>query len=372
MEKLQQLFLLIVVFGSAFISSAANAKLIEVQDTGAPTENWTPVHPQMILAFSFSESPEVQKYAAQFNQISIDQKVKKIVRYNVSSVDVINDLKDPNTVAYVFVGHTYKDKVMNSSILLDHSMHPLPVNFISSATPSLRVLGLFGCHGPEILPAYQAQYEIGKIPGVQKVYVPSFKLLLTNRSKLLPDRLGRTLRELTPHLQELQLNQGTQIQNEFTKLTISVKDVRAKLETRFVSVNGSIVGTLGSGSTDSNEGSEWKDLTYSVPIRILKKDKSQNIKIVGPEQSTGAVIDDYLISKISFPELALEKNYEPPKHIGDNEVALNGNLTEAEFSFQAKSAKNMTDLSQLIANYEWMSLDTVWPAISARFYRESL
>jgi hypothetical protein len=294
-------------------------------------------------------------------------------------------------VGIVVIGHTYRSAT--GTVFLGSDGFPLPSELLSAASPSLRFFAFLGCHGEGIPSHYQVAHELSRIPWNLSVFHSRDRRLSIRRRWLgvgFANVLNR-ISDIAKALNERSLTGGTPVDPltpPNAELRIRVKDVFARLEVRYVRVNGWIVGTLGSDPRDSNSGKEWRELSYSVPAWALAGAKKVKIEIRSAELSGAGVADDFLLSSVRLETQGqvLEKAFPEPLHLGTEPGACERSVlyplpTQPSFLSNGSEEK---DTERKIAQY-WNAVAAyarskacldpdpkAWPELSGRFASVSL
>ena len=359
--------------------------------------NWKVNHPKIVIAYGLFEPALMRRYTKFFREFFEPemQKINPALNLEIipevartgggpagaTGAEVVQALRDPDTVGFVFISHTFKTQNAEASISLSGDGHPLPVAILSASTPALRFVAMLGCNGPGILTEYEIKYAYDQLPGHQTFYYSQDKLLSANFMGV--DNLKKILKKIAQdlnHLEMMDLMRGEDPPAQPAgKLTIRVKDVYPQLEPRYVYVNGKIVGMLGSSPENSNHGLGYEEFSYDIPHTAIRKRSAQcdRVKIAAAELSPGAPADNYLIESVKLfwndAQHLNEKTYNPPLHFGlpenrefhpDHGITLVGTLEERREQY-------LRYIRQSWIAAEWLDRDPkVWNTSpwKARFY----
>ncbi|MFZ9594902.1 MAG: hypothetical protein ACO3A2_02370 [Bdellovibrionia bacterium] len=329
-------FVLSFVFSPSSFALGGKLKQLSFE---SEQKNWSVTHPQVVIAFGYLQHSLVEHYA------EVTQNLVSDLRKTVPSLefqwvswakgsDLVDVLKNPNTVGLVFIAHTFFSEKTQGAMLIAADGHPLPLNILSAATPALRFVSFFGCHGPSLLGEYEIQWQLERLPGSQTFFYSSDRYL--SAGFLYLDNLKKVLARQMDSLKESEILSLDSLSDPLRteaprpasgRITLRVKDVFAYLEPRYVSINGKIVGVLGSDESHSNFEDEWREVSFAVDDSVFAAKKPQEIchkvKIIAADVSPGARLDDYLLGAVTLEGSfgVREKAYDPPLHFGGKEVA---------------------------------------------------
>ena len=359
--------------------------------------NWKVKDPKIVVAYGYFDQPLIARYSKYFRK-TFEPMIKKInpsIRLEIipevapkdsgpigaQGADVVKALRDPNTVGFIFISHTFKAQYSKGAISLSGDGHPLPVAILSAATPALRFAAILGCYGPGALTQYEVKYALERLPGQQVFYYSQDRVLSANFMGV--DNLKKILNKIGKDLDHLEMMDFTEgdapPEKPAGKLMIRVKDVFPRLEPRYVYVNGKIVGMMGADHENSNTHRGYQVLTYDLPqVAIRKKGAAcDQIKIVAAEISPGVPADNYLIDTVyigwEHERVANEKSYSPPLHFGyaANREFHEGHGISFNGSVKDRQEQYLKYITRSWLAIEWMDHNPeVWKQspLNGRFY----
>lgn len=386
---------IILIFSFSLKAHAFAVKLKKFDHLESQVENWKVENPKIVIAFGMLEQNLVQHYS-NFVKNFVQEKLKKlnpafeleVIEY-AQSHDIVGALKDSNTVGFILVSHTYTTRRTHYAVALSSSGHSLPVNLLSAATPSLRFVSFLGCNGLGIFKEYEVEWAFEHLPGHHTFYYSPTKYLSADFLKI--DQVKKLLKKIVKDL-ETQFDPSWLWNGKLAdhsgdgKMTLSVKDVYAGIEPRFVSVNGRLVGVLGSSTFNSNQNKDYQELTFSIPSLVWESKRDcHKVKIVGADLTPGVLVDNYLIRSVILegPFGKRQRHYDPPWHFGDQDGPPLGTKAQQESigviqvpkKRDLRRKKIQKQLMETLRTMEWMDTDPeVWKysPLKDRFYMDCI
>lgn len=309
---LKYFFVVLVVLsvGGTAVATAGELPLKAVHDQETDyRDNWRvpSEHAKVVLALGFNTKihpnatdvmNKISDYAKKWVVPAL--KVQLQVIHSATTKDVINSMRDPNTIGIIIGTHSYAADTGSVAMMADHQ--PLPFIF-SAATPALRFAAIFNCYGKGTASQNQAEYDLKRLPGKQTFYYSTSDFLSVQKRILfvgMPslqariDMMVKTWKGNDP----MGLQAGVAPSKPVGEVTIQASDIAKRMEPRYVTYNERIIGTLGTDENDSNYGLEKKTFTFPIPAWADDPRSKPMVTAEPADMSRYLMGDSYLVHSV--------------------------------------------------------------------------